>query len=133
MNSIDYLYLRKIIRKLIIEAIDEETDMPFEDTLLPGDDDDVKERNKDANILGGGDMTNEPAREKYLKNKDSKRSKKKKAKLHSREETEENTGDEHQMVGHIGPLGASGNGPGDKPFDQGPLKSKNAMGDEYDE
>ena len=55
-------------------------------------------------------------------------------------ETEENTGDEHAIVGYTGPLGASGSGPGDKPYGkQKKLRSRNAMGgnprpiDEYDE
>lgn len=125
MNSIDYLYLRKIIRKLIIESVEEEVDLPYEETLMPDE--------TGKGVVGGPDLAKQPKRDDYLEKKAEKKVKKKKAKLHSREETEENTGDEHQMVGHVGPLGASGNGPGDKPFDQGPLKSKNAMGDEYDE
>ena len=124
MNSIDYLYLRKIIRKLIVESIEEEADLPYEETLMPDE--------TGKGVVGGPDLALQPKRNDYLEKKAEKKVKKKKDKLHSREETEEATGDEHQMVGHIGPLGASGNGPGDKPYGR-PLKSKNAMGDEYDE
>ena len=116
--------LRRIIRRVILESIEEEVDLPYEETLMPDE--------TGKGVVGGPDLHLQPKRNDYLEKKAEKKVKKKKAKLHSREETEENTGDEHQIVGSIGPLGASGNGPGNKPYGK-PLKSKNAMGDEHDE
>ena len=122
MHTLDFLKLRKIIRRLVLESIEEESDLPYEETLMPDE--------EGEGILGGPDFSEQPQRDDYLeKKKDN--VKKKKAKLHSQEETEEPTGDEHQIAGHIGPMG-SGNGPGDKPYGR-PMQSKNAMGDEYDE
>ena len=123
MNTLDFLYLRKIIRKLINESVEDEVDLPYEETLMPDE--------TGKGVVGGPDLAKQPKRDDYLEKKAEKKVKKKKAKLHSREETEEVTGDEHQMVGHIGPMG-TGNGPGDKPYGR-PMQSKNAMGDEYDE
>lgn len=123
--------LRKIIRRVIIETQDDE-ERVYDDTVLPGEE-------ADDELLAEPDLTDQEERDDYMQSKASVSSKKKKARLHSREETDEYmVGDEHAIVGHIGPLGASGNGPGNKPYGKRKkLKSKNAMGsrplDEYDE
>lgn len=130
----NFLKLRKIIRQLVLESLEEESDLPYEETLMPGE--------EGVGVLGGPDFSEQPKRNDYLeKKKDN--VKKKKAKLHSQEEIErdsddEGVSDEHAIVGAIGPMGA-GNGPGRKPYQkQRKLKSKNAMSiskalDEYDE
>lgn len=127
MNTLQFLKLRKLVKRFIIESIEEDTDLPYEDTLMPDE--------EGEGILGGPDFSEQPQRDDYLeKKKDN--VKKKKVKLHSQEETEEPTGDENTIAGggiagHIGPMG-SDNGPGDEPYGR-PMQSKNAMGDEYDE
>ena len=123
--------LRKIIRRVIIETQDDE-ERVYDDTVLPGEE-------ADDELLAEPDLTDQEERDDYMQSKASVSSKKKKARLHSREETDEYMGDEHAIVGHIGPLGASGNGPGTKPYGKRKkLKSKDAMSiskalDEYDE
>ena len=121
----DYRTLRMMIRKIILEAL-EETELPYEDTVMPGD-------SADEELLAEPDLADQKARNKFIKSKEEKIAKKKssRVKLRSRDETEESTHDEHSIVGSIGPLG-TGNGPGDKPYGK-PLRSKNAMGDEHDE
>ena len=119
--------LRRLIRRIIIESREpEEDEMPFEDTLLPGE----TNSEDDPMVIGGGDFSNEPAREDYLQGKNKNLSKKKKARLRSHEETEEHTGDEHAIAGHMDMSGYDGR---DRPHGGRPLRSRNAMGDEYDE
>lgn len=119
--------LRRLIRRIIIESREpEEDEMPFEDTLLPGE----TNSEEDPKVIGGGDFSREPAREDYLQSKKKNASKKKKARLRSRDETGEHTGDEHAIAGHMDMSGYDGR---DRPHGGPPLKSRNAMGDEYDE
>ena len=116
--------LRRIIRNAILES--EEV---YDDTVLPGEE-------ADNELLAEPDLTDQDDRDEYLSKKAA--AKKKKDKLRSGKETKEDMGDEHAIVGAIGPLG-SGNGPGRKPYQKRrKLKSKNAMSiskalDEYDE
>ena len=115
--------LRRIIRTLILEGEEE----VYDDTTLPGEE-------ADEDLLGEPDLTDQEERDDYINSRQAAKSKKKKARLRSRDETEEDMGDEHAIVGAIGPLGA-GNGPGRKPYSK-KMKSKNAMSrslDEYDE
>ena len=120
--------LRRIIRGVILES----EDRVYDDTVLPGEE-------ADDELLAEPDLTDQNERDEYMQSKADFSSKKKRARLHSREETDEYmVGDEHAIVGHIGPLGASGDGPGHKPYGKKKkLKSRNAMGsrslDEYDE
>ena len=127
MNTLDFLYLRKIIRKLIIESVEEEVDLPYEETLMPDE--------TGKGVVGGPDLAKQPKRDDYLEKKAEKKVKKKKAKLHSRGETEESTGDENTLAGGgiVGHMDMSGYDGRDRPHGGQPLKSKNAMGDEYDE
>jgi len=106
--------LRQIIRKLILESDDE-----YEDTVLPGE-----EANKE--LLGEPDLENEEERQDYVRQK----KRNPKEKLQSAEETDGSMGDEHAIVGFVGPAWGdqSGNGPGEKPYKQRVLKPKNAMG-----
>ena len=126
-----YRTLRLMIRKMILESIEEEVELPYEDTVLPGD-------TADEELIAEPALGNQKQRNEFLKSKEEKEEEAKKKttkeKLQSREETIADTGDEHAIVGFVGPAWGdqSGNGPGDKPYGK-PLKSKNAMGDEYDE
>ena len=116
--------LREIIRKVILEG----EERVYDDTVLPGEE-------ADDDLLAEPDLTDQEERDDYMQSKVSRSLKKKKARLHARSETDEGMGDEHAIVGAIGPLGASGNGPGTKPYGK-KMKSKNAMSrplDEYDE
>lgn len=124
--------LRKIIRRVIIETQDDE-ERVYDDTVLPGEE-------ADDELLAEPDLTDQEERDEYMQSKQDVSAKKKKARLRSQEETDEYmAGDEHAIVGHIGPLGASGNGPGNKPYGKRKkLKPKDAMSiskalDEYDE
>jgi len=116
--------LRLIIRNIILE--NEEV---YDDTVLPGEE-------ADNELLAEPDLTDQDDRDEYLSKKAV--AKKKKEKLRSGKRTKEDMGDEHAIVGAIGPMGA-GNGPGRKPYQkQRKLKPKNAMSiskalDEYDE
>ena len=121
--------LRRIIRHVILEG----EERVYDDTVLPGEE-------ADDELLAEPDLTDQEERDEYMQSKQNVSAKKKKARLRSQEETDESmVGDEHAIVGHIGPLGASGNGPGHKPYaKQKKLKSKDAMIiskalDEYDE
>lgn len=121
--------LRRIIRTVILEG----EERVYDDTVLPGEE-------ADDELLAEPDLTDQEERDDYIQSKQTIRSKKKKNRLSSRTERthSKHTGDEHAIVGFTGPLGASGNGPGDKPYGKRKkLKSRNAMGarplDEYDE
>ena len=120
--------LRRIIATVILES---EEDRVYDDTVLPGEE-------ADDELLAEPDLTDQNDRDEYMQSKQDIQSKKKKARLRSRQEIEEYmAGDEHAIVGAIGPMG-TGNGPGHKPYGkQKKLKSRNAMGskslDEYDE
>ena len=119
--------LRRIIRTIILEGEEE----VYDDTALPGEE-------AEEDLLGEPDLTDQEERDDYINSRQAVKSKKKKARLRSREETRQGLGDEHAIAGHIGPMG-SGNGPGTKPYGkQKKMRSKNAMGnrrpiDEYDE
>ena len=117
--------LRSIIRQVILEG----EDRVYDDTVLPGEE-------ADEDLLAEPDLTDQDDRDDYIQSKATVKSKKKRARLRSREEIEEHTGDEHAIAGFVGPMGA-GNGPGRNPYKkQKKLKSKNAMSrplDEYDE
>ena len=121
--------LRRIIRNVILEG----EERVYDDTVLPGEE-------ADDELLAEPDLTDQEERDDYMQSKQDISAKKKKARLRSQEETDESmAGDEHAIAGHIGPLGASGNGPGHKPYGKRKkLKPKNAMSiskslDEYDE
>jgi hypothetical protein len=122
--------LRAVIRKTILESYETE-ERVYDDTVLPGEE-------ADSELLAEPDLTHQEDRDEYLDDKEKRSSKKKRARLQSQEEIEEDMGDEHAIVGAIGPMGA-GNGPGHKPYmKRKKLKSKNAMSiskalDEYDE
>lgn len=122
--------LRAVIRKTILESYEAE-ERVYDDTVLPGEE-------ADSELLAEPDLTHQEDRDDYLDDKEKRSSKKKRARLQSQEEIEEDMGDEHAIVGAIGPMGA-GNGPGHKPYMKSKkLKSKNAMSiskalDEYDE
>ena len=121
--------LRKIIRTVITEVYESDEEV-YDDTVLPGDE-------ADDDLLAEPDLTDQKDRDDYVASKQKKRTLK--ARLQSAEEIDDDLGDEHAIAGHIGPLGASGNGPGNKPYGkQKKLRSKNAMSnsgsiDEYDE
>lgn len=120
--------LRRVIRRMILEG----EERVYDDTVLPGEE-------ADEELLAEPDLTDQEERDDYMQSKQDVSAKKKKARLRSQEETDEYmVGDEHAIVGFTGPLGASGNGPGHKPYGKKKkLKSRNAMGprslDEYDE
>jgi len=122
--------LRAVIRKTILESYEAE-ERVYDDTVLPGEE-------ADSELLAEPDLTHQEDRDDYISDKEKKASKKKRARLQSQEEIEEDMADEHAIVGAIGPMGA-GNGPGHKPYmKRKKLKSKNAMSiskalDEYDE
>ena len=115
--------LRRVIRRIIAES----DQGVYDDTVLPGEE-------ADEELLAEPDLTDQDERDEYIQSRAQSKSKKKKARLHSRQETDEHMGDEHAIAGAIGPLGA-GNGPGNKPYGK-KMKSRNAMSrplDEYDE
>lgn len=120
--------LRQVIRKTILESYEAE-ERVYDNTVLPGEEADVE-------LLAEPDLTHQEDRDDYISDKERLASKKKKTRLQSQEE--EDLGDEHAIVGAIGPMGA-GNGPGHKPYMKSKkLKPKNAMSiskalDEYDE
>jgi len=122
--------LRAVIRKTILESYEAE-ERVYDDTVLPGEE-------ADSELLAEPDLTHQEERDEYLDDKEKRASKKKKARLRSQEEPEEEMGDEHAIVGSIGPMG-TGNGPGHKPYmKRKKLKPKNAMSiskalDEYNE
>ena len=116
--------LRRIIRKVILEGEEERV---YDDTVLPGEE-------ADDDLLAEPDLTHQEERDDYINDKQAAAAKKKKVRLRSRQETGRGMGDEHAIVGAIGPMGA-GNGPGRKPYNK-KIKSRNAMSrplDEYDE
>jgi hypothetical protein len=127
---INLVELRRTIRKVILESYESE-ERVYDDTVLPGEE-------ADSELLAEPDLTHQEDRDDYISDKEKKASKKKRARLQSQEEIEEDMADEHAIVGAIGPMGA-GNGPGHKPYmKRKKLKSKNAMSiskalDEYDE
>jgi len=121
--------LRRVIRKVILEGEEERV---YDDTVLPGEE-------AEEDLLAEPDLTDQEERDEYMQSKATKSVKKKRARLHSRQETEESMGDENTvagggMTGHM----SGAWGPPKKPK---PLKSRNAMGgkksrrplDEYDE
>ena len=97
--------LRKIIRNVILEGEEERV---YDDTVLPG-------QEADDDLLAEPDLTDQEERDDYLSNKKRISRKKQKSRLQSEEEMDRYMGDEHAIVGSIGPLGA-GNGPGRKPY-----------------
>ena len=116
--------LKRIIRQVILEGEDERV---YDDTVLPGEE-------ADDDLLAEPDLTHQEERDDYISDKQAAAAKKKKVRLRSRQETGRDMGDEHAIVGAIGPMGA-GNGPGRKPYNK-KMKSRNAMSrplDEYDE
>ena len=123
--------LRKVIRKVLVEAYEADEDY-YDSTALP-------EEEADSDILAEPDLTDQKERDDYIDNKEKKREKLRKDRLRLDGEIEEDMGDEHAIAGHVGPLGVSGHGPGTKPYGkQKKPKSKNAFGisrplDEYDE
>jgi len=128
----DYRTLRLVIRKIILETLEEHDEEVYPNTAMPDEEVDAE----DGKLIGGPDLAVQQRRDDYVDTKEKKRVATTKVKLRSHEETDEDMGDEHAMVGFAGPVGQVGNGPGEKPFEKfEPLKSKNAMGslDEYDE
>tara|TARA_R110002153_G_scaffold42448_1_gene120666 strand:- start:440 stop:829 length:390 start_codon:yes stop_codon:yes gene_type:complete len=111
--------LRQVIRETILESYEAE-ERVYDNTVLPGEEADVE-------LLAEPDLTHQEDRDDYISDKERLASKKKKTRLQSQEEQEEGLGDEHAIVGAIGPMGA-GNGPGHKPYMKSKkLKPKNAM------
>ena len=109
--------LRQVIRETILESYEAE-ERVYDNTVLPGEEADVE-------LLAEPDLTHQEDRDDYISDKERLASKKKKTRLQSQEE--EDLGDEHAIVGAIGPMGA-GNGPGHKPYMKSKkLKPKNAM------
>ena len=128
----DYRTLRMMIRKIILEALEEQDEEVYPNTAMPDEEVDAE----DGKVIGGPDLGLQQRRDDYVDSKEKKRVKTTKVKLRSHEETDEDMGDEHAMVGFTGPVGQVGNGPGEKPFQRlNPLKPKDAMRplDEYDE
>ena len=122
--------LRSIIRKVILES---EEDRVYDDTVLPGEE-------ADDELLAEPDLTDQNDRDDYIQSKNDVRSKKKKARLHSREETDECMGDENTIAG--GGIAGHMGGAWGPPQKSKPMKSRNAMSgkkrkkrklDEYDE
>jgi len=110
--------LRRIIRETILETY-ESDERVYDDTVLPDEE-------ADDELLAEPDLTDQRDRDDYLDKKE--KSKKKKDRLRSADEIDSAMGDEHAIVGSIGPIG-SGNGPGVKPYGKlKKLKPKNAMG-----
>jgi hypothetical protein len=108
--------LRQIIRKTILESYEVE-ERVYDNTVLPGEEADLE-------LLAEPDLTHQEDRDDYISDKERLASKKKKTRLQSQEE---DVGNEHAIVGAIGPMGA-GNGPGHKPYMKSKkLKPKNAM------
>ena len=127
--SITINQLRRVIRQMILEG----EERVYDDTVLPGEE-------ADEELLAEPDLTDQEERDDYMQSKADVSAKKKKARLSSQQKRtrSKHMGDEHAVAGFTGPLGASGNGPGEKPYGkQKKLKSRNAMGsrplDEYDE
>ena len=130
--------LRRIIRSVILEGEEERV---YDDTVMPGEE-------ADDELLAEPDLTDQNDRDEYIQSKAELRSKKKKARLRSRDETDESMDEWHVewnvdensvagggIAGHVGPAW----GPVQPPK---PMKSRNAMGgkkrkkqplDEYDE
>ena len=79
--------LRKIIRSVILEG----EERVYDDTVLPGEE-------ADEELLAEPDLTDQEERDDYITDRQARRSKKKKARLRSRHETEEQAGDEHAPV-----------------------------------
>jgi len=124
----DYHALRSVIRQIIREALDEDG-LPYEDTVMPGDTATKKK------VMAEPDLSQQPDRNEYIKKKNADPSTK--VKSQSDDETDEDMGDEMMTVGGAGGMGGGVRGhmggawkPRQK---QKPMKSKNAMGDEYDE
>ena len=121
--------LRRIIRTIILEGEEE----VYDGTALPGEE-------ADEDLLGEPDLTDQEERDDYINSRQAMKSKKKKARLRSRDETDEAMGDEAMTVGGGAIAGHMGGAFG-PPKKSKPLKSKNAMGgkkskrplDEYDE
>ena len=124
----DYRTLRLMIRKIILETLDEE-ELPYEDTVMPGDTASKKK------VMAEPDLSQQPERNDYLKKKYADPDKK--VKSQSDDETDEGMGDEMNAVGGAGGIGGGIRGHMGgawKPRQKSkPMKSKNAMGDEYDE
>jgi hypothetical protein len=123
--------LRKIIRTIILEGEDERV---YDDTVLPGEE-------ADDELLAEPDLTDQEDRDDYINDREKRRSKKKRDRLNSREETEEGMADESSTVGGGGMSGHIGTSWGPR-REERPLHSRNAMGggkrkkrslDEYDE
>ena len=121
--------LRRIIRTVILEGEEERV---YDDTVLPGEE-------AEEDLLAEPDLTDQEERDEYMQSKATKSIKKKRARLHSRQETEESMGDENTVAG--GGIAGHMSGAWGPPQKSKPLKSRNAMGgkksnrplDEYDE
>ena len=120
--------LRRIIRTVILEG----EERVYDDTVLPGEE-------AEEDLLAEPDLTDQEERDEYMQSKATKSVKKKRARLHSRQETEESMGDENTVAG--GGIAGHMAGAWGPPQKLKPLKSRNAMGgkksrrplDEYDE
>ncbi len=122
--------LRRVIRKVILEGEEERV---YQDTVLPGEE-------ADDELLAEPDLASQEERDDYIKGREARKSKKKRARLQSRQETEGSMGDENTIAG--GGIAGHMSGAWGPPQKPKPLKSKNAMGgkkrkkrplDEYDE
>tara|TARA_Y100000593_G_scaffold91801_1_gene181611 strand:- start:1979 stop:2365 length:387 start_codon:yes stop_codon:yes gene_type:complete len=116
--------LRRIVRNVLLEAIDElefdkEEDQVYPNTAMPDEE-------ADEDILGGPDLSNQDDRDEFLSVQHSK--KKQRDRLQSADEIDDAMGDEHAIAGFVAPLGM-GAGPGPGPYGKHKkLKPKNAMG-----
>ena len=75
--------LRTLVRAIILESMEEDTDLPYEETLLPDE--------EGKGIVGGPDLAKQPQRDEFLEKRAQRR-------LEQEEEQ-----DEHAIVGAMGP------------------------------
>jgi len=128
----DYRTLRLMIRKMILESVDEDGEA-YEDTYI-----DTDEPAPAGSLLAEPHHGHEERRISYIKSKEERKKDSENSSQEDKDSDETHCNDEHAIVGAIGPMGA-GNGPGRKPYQkQRKLKPKNAMSiskalDEYDE
>ena len=75
MNN--YRTLRTVIRKLILESIEEQDEEVYPNTALPDEEVDAD----DGKVIGGPDLANQRRRDDYVDSKEKKRAKATKVKL----------------------------------------------------
>lgn len=99
----DMQILRQVIRSLILENFENDEDvdveLPYEDTLMPDE--------TGKGIVGGPDLSDQPRRNDFLEKKAEKRERSEVERLQSGEVDEEDSADEHAVVGAMGPAWGS--------------------------